>query len=547
MQPLEPEDPHAIGEYRLLRRLGAGGMGRVYLGRSASGRTVAVKVVHPHFCVDEEFRRRFGREVAAARRVGGEWTAPVLDADPDAKVPWVVTGYVAGPTLTRAVTEHGPLPEHSVRALGAGLAEALHHVHGLGLVHRDVKPSNVLLTVDGPRLIDFGIARATDGTASLTSSGVSVGSPGYMAPEQVLGKSVDGASDVFSLGAVLAYAARGEAPFTGDNSAALLYKVVYEPPELTGVEGELRELIAGALAKDAGERPAPLRIAERLAGSPGGAVALVGAGWLPAPVVEEAGRSAVAVLGLEAEREGAAEASGPVPFTALSHTPPPAYPAGDGGQRVPPQGEFGPPAPYGSGTFPLGARPEPAGKRGFQAVFRAGRGRSCAVALTLSAAFLALGGILLPQFLPNDGPPDSADQEPAVPPAAGQKSKIPAGFVGSWEGPVHTRNGMPGGTLEVTIKKGRKGDEAVTAATRFTIGDRKVACRGTGTVTAVSGKKLTVRDVPQGTSPTALGMKLCNEEPATDTYTLTGDGQLRFASQSEISGRPTAALTRAGG
>ncbi|HCA85508.1 MAG TPA: serine/threonine protein kinase, partial [Streptomyces sp.] len=160
MQPLHADDPRTIGPYRLLRRLGSGGMGRVYLGRSAGGRTVAVKVVHPHFAADERFRARFRLEVDSARRVGGDWTAPVLDAGPDAPVPWVATGYVAGPALSRAVTDAGPLPEHTVRTLGAGLAEALAAVHGLGLVHRDVQPSNVLLTVDGPRLIDFGIARA---------------------------------------------------------------------------------------------------------------------------------------------------------------------------------------------------------------------------------------------------------------------------------------------------------------------------------------------------------------------------------------------------
>ncbi|WP_153176019.1 serine/threonine-protein kinase, partial [Streptomyces sp. E2N171] len=229
MRPLDMDEPTVVGPYRLLGRLGSGGMGRVYLGRSAGGRTVAVKIVHPHFALDEEFRARFRREVDAARRVGGAWTAPVLDADPDARVPWVATAYAAGPSLTAAVTELGPLPEHTVRTLGAGLAEALAAVHGLGLVHRDVKPSNVLLTLDGPLLIDFGIARAIGGTsrtksgestASLTSTGVSIGSPGYMSPEQILGKGVTGAADVFSLGAVLAYAATGAPPFPGDSSAA---------------------------------------------------------------------------------------------------------------------------------------------------------------------------------------------------------------------------------------------------------------------------------------------------------------------------------------
>ncbi|MET9573771.1 serine/threonine-protein kinase, partial [Streptomyces virginiae] len=287
MHPLEAGEPRTIGTYRLLGRLGAGGMGRVYLGRSAGGRTVAVKIVHPHFASDEEFRARFRREVEAARRVGGEWTAPVLDADPEAAVPWVATGYVAGPSLDRALAAHGPLPEASVRAIGAGLARALVAVHGLGLVHRDVKPSNVMLTLDGPRLIDFGIARATDGTASLTSTGVSIGSPGYMSPEQILGKGITGAADVFSLGAVLAFAATGRPPFTGDNSATLLYKVVHEPPELGELPaGDLRDLIAACLAKTAADRPAPEAVAAALAG------ALGAPGWLPAALVEEASRAA---------------------------------------------------------------------------------------------------------------------------------------------------------------------------------------------------------------------------------------------------------------
>ncbi|NEC80888.1 serine/threonine protein kinase, partial [Streptomyces sp. SID7958] len=298
MRPLDVDEPTVVGPYRLLGRLGSGGMGRVYLGRSAGGRTVAVKIVHPHFALDEEFRARFRREVEAARRVGGAWTAPVLDADPDARVPWVATAYAAGPSLAAAVTEDGALPDATVRALGAGLAEALTAVHELGLVHRDVKPSNVLLTLDGPLLIDFGIARATDGTASLTSTGVSIGSPGYMAPEQILGKGVTGAADVFSLGAVLAYAATGASPFPGDSSAALLYKVVHEPPELGGLDGDVRALTEACLAKDPAARPSPAEVARRLA--PDGAARLVAGGWLPGPLVEQVSRGAVRLLNLEA-------------------------------------------------------------------------------------------------------------------------------------------------------------------------------------------------------------------------------------------------------
>ncbi|MGP4001600.1 serine/threonine-protein kinase [Streptomyces sp. 8N706] len=316
MHPLEGEDPRAIGPYRLLRRLGAGGMGRVYLGRSAGGRTVAVKVVHPHFATDEQFRARFRREVESARRVGGRWTAPVLDADPDASVPWVATGYVAGPALHQAVSSVGPLPEHSVRAVGAGLAEALTAVHGLGLVHRDVKPSNVLLTLDGPRLIDFGIARATDGAASLTSTGVSIGSPGYMSPEQILGGDITPAVDVFSLGAVLAFAATGEGPFPGDSSAALLYKVVHEEPELGDeLRGGLRNLVAACLAKDPAARPTPEEAGQRLVEESGASAAsgVVRSGWLPGPLVEQVSRRAVELLDLDAGPMPVPGAAGPAP------------------------------------------------------------------------------------------------------------------------------------------------------------------------------------------------------------------------------------------
>ncbi|MFF1543456.1 serine/threonine-protein kinase, partial [Streptomyces sp. NPDC058291] len=313
MQPLAEDEPTTVGPYRLLGRLGSGGMGRVYLGRSAGGRTVAVKIVHPHLALDEEFRARFRREVEAARRVGGAWTAPVLDADPEAAVPWVATGYAAGPSLAAAVASGGgPLPAHSVHVLGAGLAEALATVHALGLVHRDVKPSNVLLTVDGPLLIDFGIARAIDGTASLTSTGVSVGSPGYMAPEQILGRGASGAADVFSLGAVLAYAATGRAPFPGDSSAALLYRVVHEAPELGDPEGalrgELRSVVEACLAKDPTVRPAPAEVAARLA--PEGATRLVASGWLPGPLVAQVSRSAVHLLNLEGTGTGTGTVKG---------------------------------------------------------------------------------------------------------------------------------------------------------------------------------------------------------------------------------------------
>ncbi|WP_398654420.1 serine/threonine-protein kinase [Streptomyces kanamyceticus] len=213
MNLLSPDDPRVIGPYRLLGVLGEGGMGRVYLARSEGGRTVAVKVVRAEFAGQDDFQQRFAREVDAARRVGGDWTAPVLDFDTSAATPWVATGYVPGPDLQTVVADdYGPLPERSLRTLANRLALALEAIHDAGLVHRDLKPSNVLVTVDGPRVIDFGIARAfhaNSGNGFRTRTGVVVGSPAFMSPEQARGLEVGPQSDVFSLGAVIAYAATG--------------------------------------------------------------------------------------------------------------------------------------------------------------------------------------------------------------------------------------------------------------------------------------------------------------------------------------------------
>jgi protein kinase-like protein len=254
MEPLSPNDPHNVGEFQLRARLGAGGMGRVYLGYSPAGRAVAVKVVHSELARDAEFRHRFGREVAAARAVGGMYTAPVVAAGLDEDPPWLATAYVPGPSLADMVARHGALPELAVWRLAAGLAEALRAVHACGLVHRDLKPANVLLAADGPHVIDFGISRAFDGT-QLTAVGMVVGTPGYMSPEQAEGALVGPASDVFSLGCVLAFAASGNAPFGGGSAASVLYRVVTGQPDLTTVPGKLREVISGCLAKNPSERP----------------------------------------------------------------------------------------------------------------------------------------------------------------------------------------------------------------------------------------------------------------------------------------------------
>jgi serine/threonine protein kinase len=275
MVELAPGDPERIGPYRLRGRLGAGGMGRVYLGLSPGGRSVAVKVIRADLAQDAEFRARFRREVAVARTVSGLFTAPVIDADTDGPVPWLATAYVSGPSLADAVSQHGPLPPASVLALARGLAEALSAIHAAGVVHRDLKPANVLLAEDGPRVIDFGISRAVEASV-LTHTGLVVGSPGFMSPEQAEGREVGPPSDIFSLGAVLAFAATGQGPFGSGSTPALVYRVVHSGPQLDLMPAEVRSLAERCLAKDPALRPTA---ADLLA-----AAAYPAAGWLPEPV-----------------------------------------------------------------------------------------------------------------------------------------------------------------------------------------------------------------------------------------------------------------------
>src|SRR5690348_8619099 len=274
---LRPGDPELIGPYRLRGRLGTGGMGRVYLGLSPGGRAAAIKVIRSELAQDPEFRARFRREVAVARQVSGLYTAPVLDADADGPEPWLATAYVPGPSLADAVSQHGPLPAPSVLLLAAGLAEALSAIHSAGVVHRDLKPANVLLADDGPRVIDFRISRAAEGS-SLTHTGLVVGSPGFMSPEQAEGREVGPPSDIFSLGAVLAFAATGRGPFGSGSTPALVYRVVHDGPQLDLVPAGIRPLIERCLAKDPAGRPTAAGL---LAGA---ALGVPGQDWLPEPV-----------------------------------------------------------------------------------------------------------------------------------------------------------------------------------------------------------------------------------------------------------------------
>jgi eukaryotic-like serine/threonine-protein kinase len=276
VKDLLPSDPATVGPYRLLGRLGQGGMGTVYLARSPGGRLVAVKVIRPELAGEPGFRTRFAREVRSAREVSGMFTALVVDSDPEGPMPWLATAYVPGPSLAEAVEEHGPLPVDSLLSLFAGLAEGLHAIHSTRLIHRDLKPSNVLLADDGPRVIDFGISRALE-DSMLTHTGTIMGTPGFLSPEQAEGRTVGPPSDVFSLGAVLVFAATGDGPFGGGPATALLYRVVNLDPDLSGVPAQVRPIVQSCLAKDPANRPTTAELLDEV----GSRVGVVSTDWLP--------------------------------------------------------------------------------------------------------------------------------------------------------------------------------------------------------------------------------------------------------------------------
>ncbi|MEH0579665.1 ABC transporter substrate-binding protein [Streptomyces sp. B21-108] len=319
MEPLRSSDPARIADHRLLGRLGAGGMGVVYLARTPGGALVALKVLLAEYAEEPGFKERFRREVEVARQVDSPWAVPLVDADADAEAPWLATAFVPGPSLGEAVSAYGPLTERGLRLLGARLAEALSEVHRAGLVHRDLKPGNVLIAHDGPRLIDFGIARAPEDTA-LTATGMVVGTPGYLSPEQAEGRGADGgigpASDVFSLGCVLAFAATGRAPFGSGAVDALLYRAVHDPADLDGVPAGLLEVLGRCLEKDPDRRPGAEELVRELAVD-GAAQDAEASEWLPEPVTR-----------LIAERSSAALALPDIEHTlAPSDAPPDSGPA----------------------------------------------------------------------------------------------------------------------------------------------------------------------------------------------------------------------------
>ncbi|MEU6237462.1 serine/threonine-protein kinase [Kitasatospora sp. NPDC047058] len=401
-EALSPDDPREVGGYRLCARLGAGGMGRVYLAYTRGGRPVALKVVRPELAGDPEFRHRFAQEVASARRIHGLYTAQVVDAGTDAATPWLATAFVPGPSLHQVVHRHGPLPERTVLLLLAGIAEALQAIHAAGVVHRDLKPGNVLLAADGPRVIDFGIARAAD-AAPLTGTGLRIGSPGFMAPEQALGLSATPATDVFALGALTAYVGSGTPPFGDGPEPASLYRAVHEEPDLSGLPAGLHELVRQCLAKDPGDRPDTARLIEAARSHPatGGALHFSD-GWLPRQV------------STELSRHGDLPTTPPPPATGLD----PAKAAADAPTaRVPaPAATRLEPAGTGRPAAPTGRRAAATARRGARTALLTG------VALLVGAA--AASVLLDPEYF-DDLDDQNVAATGSAPPSAGAASTPP--------------------------------------------------------------------------------------------------------------------------
>ncbi|WP_406451043.1 protein kinase [Streptomyces sp. NBC_00876] len=411
IKPLTEFDPARIGPYLLLGRLGAGGMGRVFLARSDSGRTVAVKVVHEEHASDARFRARFRREIEAAGRVAERFTAPVLDAGPDDDPPWVATGYVPGLSLERIVRQHGPLPAASLYALTDGLLHALKDIHDAGIVHRDLKPSNVMLTVDGTKVIDFGIARALETSVEslLTSTGMAIGSPGFMSPEQIRGEAAGPKSDVFTLGCVLMYAATGRLPFGhgASNAHVVMYRIVQEEPDLEGVEDEaFKSLIARCLIKDEKQRPG---VDALLADTGGSEPAASQGAWLPPDVVAHLARQAAQLLDAEVRplrEEPVDRATADLRPKAAPPVAPGLAPQGNAGKPVAPglAPQADPPVAPDLAPKGKGSAAEPGGRRP--------RRRRTVIALPV-VLVLTVGGATMVVLQPGFG-----DAEGARPPAS---------------------------------------------------------------------------------------------------------------------------------
>ncbi|MFD3707548.1 protein kinase [Nocardia sp. NPDC058658] len=565
MQPLGPNDPRRIGDYRLLGVLGAGGMGKVYLGRNPGGRTVAVKVIRPDL-IDGEFRARFRREVAAAQSVGGAFTAPVLDADVDAEAPWLATGYVAGISLTDAVSQFGPFAEPALVSLGHGLAEALVAVHAAGIVHRDLKPSNVMLAIDGPKVIDFGIARVIAESA-LTTTGKFLGSPGFMCPEQVSGETLGPACDVFALGGVLTFAAAGHGPFGTAEVMQMLWRIVYEQPRLEALPASLRPLVESCLAKDPAARPTPQQVLSELArlGTP------QRAGWLPPQVLGHISASAVRLLDLDSgpadpphSDTTAVSAPGRSSTTSapnFSAATPPTGTAVSSGMATPSNtygqsGGFttdptaaarraatyvGPNSATSSNEFtPAGfvAAHNNAAPFAKHPATGSRRTRALLIAASLAVASAVAGGAYLIGTQLN-APGDTGIATSSTAPitteptstastatsTAPGSATVPAEFVGTWTG--RAADGLVQFDIELTITEGAVGQELAVSANTGTLARER--CERAETLTAATANRLTFR--ARLTSGPG-----CVDEGKPSTATLQPDGTLAYETPSLFGG-----------
>ncbi|WP_445284170.1 serine/threonine-protein kinase [Streptomyces sp. DSM 118148] len=511
----EAELPEYAGQYRLESCLGSGGMGVVHLARSDSGLKLAVKVVHAEFARDREFRGRFRQEVAAARRVSGAFTAPVVDADPNAERPWMATLFIPGPTLSEHVKRSGPMPPAQVRRLMAGLAEALRDIHRVGVVHRDLKPSNVLLAEDGPKVIDFGISRPKDSELR-TETGKLIGTPPFMAPEQFRRpREVGPAADIFALGSVLVHAATGRGPFDSDSPYVVAYQVVHDEPDLTGVPESLAPLLLRCLAKEPEDRPTPDELMREL-------------------------RSMAASYDTQAFIPAQRTGDGP---------PPPRPAAAEAAPESEPQHESEPepePEPESQPRSESASRPRPWRRSGRR------------VALTAGVLAVVLGGALTGLLWPGGGPADRATGAPA------------AAAVTSWQAkPVGQGSGMPqcvyGNGKLLCVRSGvafaldpadgallwRRpvAAERAAGAPALVDGLLLVTVDGGRRVTALdpaSGERRWLRDLPpHGAARFAGGTLMVTGADGTVTGSSAVSGARKW--QRRVAGRDTPSLTLPGG
>lgn len=430
-KPLRLEDPDEIAGFRLAARLGSGGMGTVYLSHMPDGQPTALKVIRQELAEGPDFRRQFEREIAAARRVQGPFTMPVLESDSEGPVPWLATGYVAGPSLGEAVSIHGQLPDRMAVQLMSGVAEALATIHAAGVVHRDLKPSNVLLATDGPRVIDFGIARAADATTR-TASDRRVGTPGFMAPEQVRGEEVTAQADMFALGLLICFAATGRGAFGRGEPDALLYRIVHDEPDLSRCPAGLREIVAACLAKDPAARPGPAQVLEACRVLSGGHSPRPAEGWLEGSslAVETAQRVAPppaapggAAAGSESAEADGEDGQAPEWMTGAGQT--------GGGAGAPYRGGFGPVIIRGGSA----AGPEGDAQHPSTPTTLAGRAAAGAGAAGAGAGALAAGGAAASDSAsgqgpdtspPGPGPASIPPSPPSTPPPGTAPAPAPA-------------------------------------------------------------------------------------------------------------------------